>query len=103
MTRDEIRTEMFAQFWRAKVQGRQHHEINAGELYRTINGSPMKEGDKAAVADCCGVLRNEFKKGEATIVFEPPKSVGLALTIRYNIPRPKSSGSGVQQSDIGVS
>jgi len=99
MTREELRSEMNAQFWRAKTQGRECVEVNAGELYRAVAGAPLKDAEKTAIADCCAVMRNELKKGEAEVAFEPPKAVSAGLTIRYNVPRPKAAAESKEAEE----
>jgi hypothetical protein len=99
MTREELRSEMNAQFWRAKTQDRGYIEVNAGELYRTLSGNLPKGAEKSAIADCCAVMRNEFRKGEAEVVFEAPKMVGAALTIRYTVPRPKAVAAAAPDAE----
>jgi 5-methylcytosine-specific restriction protein A len=87
MNADGFRKELRGQILRATQQGRLHVEINAGELHRAIGGYPTKDGTPHAMPTCCDAMRSEFRDGYDSIVHEPPKGRGAALTIRYQLPR----------------
>ena len=83
-TTDEFRTELRKQLRRARQQGRPHAEINAGELHRTLGGYPPKVGDRAAaMPSCCTVMWEEYRRGNAEIIFQPDRGQGASLTIRF--------------------
>ena len=87
-TAEDFRVELAAQIDRATKQGRPHIEINAGELHRIVGGyPPRKGGPPHSMASCCNVMRAEFKRGNAEVVFGTDSGQALALTIRYYIPR----------------
>jgi hypothetical protein len=77
------------QIGRAEKQGRSHIEVNAGELHRVVGGYPPKAGKQHSMPTCCDVMRQEFKRGNATVIHEPTKGKGPALTICYDLPRPQ--------------
>ena len=80
---EDFRRELAAQVDRAARQGRPHVEVNAGELHRIVGSYP---GDHR-MPQCCEVMRQEAKRGNAEMVFETDSGEGAALTIRYKIPR----------------
>jgi len=80
---DDFRAELDAQISRATRQGRPQVEINAGELHRKIGSYP---GDHR-MPICCAIMRDEFRRGNATVVFETESGDAPALTIRYSLPR----------------
>jgi 5-methylcytosine-specific restriction protein A len=86
-TTDDFRTELNAQIDRATKQGRPHIEINAGELHRTVGGYPPKQGETHSMPSCCGVMREEFKRGRAEIIHETESGNAPSLTMRYTLPR----------------
>ena len=88
MDRKTFRDELLAQIQRATKQGRDHIEVNAGELHRTVGGFPPQPGEKHAMHICCMVMRGELARGNATTVHQGAKSEAYALTIRYELPRP---------------
>ncbi len=84
---DDFRTELRAQLRRATNQGRPHHEVNAGELHRTLGRYPPKSGENHAMSSCCSVMRAEIIQGKDEVIFETPSGQAAAYTIRYQIPR----------------
>ena len=84
---EDFRAELTAQIKRAAEQGRPHIEVNAGELHRSIGGYPPKVGQTHAMPSCCNVMRQEYAKGKAEIVYETESGQAPALTIRYYLPR----------------
>jgi hypothetical protein len=86
---DEFRSELDGQLDRARRQGRPHAEINAGELYRKVGGYPPKAGQNHSMPICCEVLWQEYRHGNAEIVFQTESGQAPALTIRYILPRPR--------------
>lgn len=86
----DFRAKMNEQISRAEKQGRPHVEINAGELHRVLGGYPPKAGDPLhSMPSCCEAMRQEFKRGDAEVVFETESGNAAALTIRYRLPRPR--------------
>ena len=85
---DQFRAELLSQIERAAKQGRPHVEINAGELHRKVGGYPPIAGEHHAMPTCCNVMREEFKRGNCTVVYETESGQAAALTIRYHLPRP---------------
>jgi 5-methylcytosine-specific restriction protein A len=83
-TAEDFRAELMALFARAAKQGRPHIEINAGELHRSVGGYP---GGSHRMPICCGVMRDEFKRGDAEVIYDTESGQGAALTIRYSLPR----------------
>jgi 5-methylcytosine-specific restriction protein A len=84
---DEFRAEIAAQIDRARKQGRPHVEINAGEFHRALGGYPPKQGESHAMPTCCNMMREEFKRGNAEIIYETESGHAPALTICYRFPR----------------
>jgi hypothetical protein len=84
---DQFRAELFAQIERAAEQRRPHVEINAGELHRMVGGYPPTAGEHHAMPTCCNVMREEFNRGNCTVVYETESGQAAALTIRYHLPR----------------
>jgi voltage-gated potassium channel len=68
---------------RAQKQGRPHVEINAGELHRQVGGYP---GPHQRMPSCCGALR-AIMSDKDTVIFEPERGDGAALTVRFALPR----------------
>jgi hypothetical protein len=85
-TAGDFRAELMAQIERATKQGRPHIEINAGELHRVVGGYPDKAGDHR-MPICCHVMRDEFKRGDAEMIYQTEGGQAPALTIRYKLPR----------------
>ncbi|MBZ8132981.1 HNH endonuclease [Afifella sp. IM 167] len=83
----EFRDELSAQVKRATEQGRPHMEVNAGELHRKIGGYPPESGKQHSMPSCCNVMREEFRKGNAEIVFETDSGQSASFTVRYMLPR----------------
>lgn len=89
-TAADFQKELRSQINRAQEQGRPHIEVNAGELHRTVGGYPPKAGEpQHSMPTCCDVMRQELKRGNATVIHEPKLGKGPALTIRYDLPRPR--------------
>jgi len=84
---NDFRAELKAQITRATRQGRPHVEINAGELHRTLGGYPSKAGKQHSMPTCCGVMMDEFHRGNAEIIHETGSGQAPVLTIRYKLPR----------------
>jgi 5-methylcytosine-specific restriction protein A len=84
---NDFRTELAAQIARAAKQGRSHVEINAGELHRAVGGYPPQAGEYHSMPTCCKVMRDEFERGKAEIIYKTESSNAPALTIRYYLPR----------------
>ncbi len=82
---DELRPELESQIDRAHRQGRPHVEINAGKLHRKVD--PITVGK--TMPTCCSVMMQEYRRGNAEIIFQPPSGQGPWLTIRYYLPRPR--------------
>jgi hypothetical protein len=80
MTAEEFRTEIRLQIERAKGQGRPYHEINAGELHRTLS---LGENVPNRVPVCCDVMHQEAKLTRSEIVYQTPSGHSSSLTIRY--------------------
>jgi voltage-gated potassium channel len=80
---NDFRATIAAQLQRAERQGRDHHEINAGELHRQLGGDP---GTAHRMPSCCDALRDAMA-GTDRIVFQPDGGNGASLTIRYELPR----------------
>lgn len=87
MTPESFRAELRAQIGRAERQGRQHVEINAGELHRLIGGYPASPGAPHRMPLCCSVMRDELERGNAEIVFQTESGQGSSFTVRYLLPR----------------
>ena len=87
MNSDDFRAELQAQIARAQRQGRPHIEVNAGELHRVIGGYPQEAGSSHRMPICCSVMREEYARGRAEVVFETDSGQGAAITIRYHLPR----------------
>jgi hypothetical protein len=85
---DDFRTELRQQFERAQAQGRAHIEVNAGELHRTLGGYP---GADHRMPTCCSALKEEFARGNAVVIWEPPSTDGASLTMLYGLPRASNS------------
>jgi hypothetical protein len=88
---EQFRTELIALIDRAAKQGRPHVEINAGELHRKVGGYPPKPGEQHAMPTCCNVMRDEFDRGNCSVVYETESGQAPALTIRYGLPRPATT------------
>jgi hypothetical protein len=86
-TTKDFRSELKSQIDRANRQGRRHVEINAGELHRTVGGYPPKKGESHSMPSCCGVMREEYGRGNAEVIHETDSGNAPSLTIRYNLPR----------------
>ena len=99
MDRKTFRDELVAQIQRATKQGRDHIEVNAGELHRTVGGFPPEPGGKHAMHICCMVLRSELARGKASVIHEGVKAEAYALTIRYDLPRPPRVKSEPEDSE----
>ena len=67
----------------AEHSGRDHIEINAGELHRDVGDDPSSQH---RMPMCCQAMRNELREGDE-IVSSPPEENGASLTIRYRLPR----------------
>lgn len=80
---EDFRRELRAQIKRASNQGREHVEINAGELHRVVGGYPSGNGRSHSMPLCCAIMRQELNLVEGEIVYEPERKQGAALTIRY--------------------
>jgi 5-methylcytosine-specific restriction protein A len=83
--------ELDAQIERAQRQGRQHVEINAGELHRTVGGYPSESGAPHRMPLCCSVMRDELERGNAEIVHQADSGQGSSFTVRYLLPRASHS------------
>jgi voltage-gated potassium channel len=81
--RDAFADAIAEQLTRAGRQGRDHHEINAGELHRMIGGYP---GPSHRMPVCCAAMRQAMT-GNDRIDFQPDEGDGASLTIRYELPR----------------
>jgi len=84
-TADDFRCELLNQIKRANDQGRPHAEINSGELHRTLGGYP--NGGKHHMPACCAEMEREFVAGKDEYIYQPTKTKGASLTIRYALPR----------------
>ncbi len=82
---DDFRCELLKQIKRAENQGRPHIEINSGELHRSVGGYP--NGGNHSMPVCCTVMDGEYVGGKDDYVFQPEKTQGASLTIRYALPR----------------
>lgn len=78
--------EIEAQLRRAQRQGRAHHEINAGELHRTLGGYPSSDSSHR-MPICCSAIRKLVDRQRDAIVFAPPSGDGAAFTVRFGLPR----------------
>jgi 5-methylcytosine-specific restriction protein A len=87
MSPEDFRKELAAQIGRAQRQGRQHIEVNAGELHRAVGGYPSGAGASHRMPLCCSVMRDELEKGNAEIVFQAESGQGSSFTVRYLLPR----------------
>lgn len=70
-------------FNRAKDQGLQYVDVNAGDIHRSVGGYPGKDH---RMPRCCDVMRAAMRKGDE-ILAAPPRGDGSSLTIRYRLPR----------------
>ena len=82
-TFEDFAAEVEAVIQRATDQGRQHVEINAGEMHRAVGSYP---GQNHRMPSCCRALRKAMKSSDL-IIHAPPQGDGAALTIRYSLPR----------------
>jgi len=71
------------QLARAERQGRDHHEINAGELHRLLGGYPSASH---RMPMCCDMMRDAMGPNDR-ITFQPEGGDGASLTVRYELPR----------------
>lgn len=78
---EAFRKELQAQISRAAKQGRQHVEINAGELHRVVSPTENRH------AMACSAMR-EVQKPADQIIHAPPSGDGPSFTVRYALPRP---------------
>lgn len=79
--------EISAQLERAGEQRRVHAEINAGEVWRTMQAC----GSDTDLAACCRALGAAMQPGDE-LIHAPPSGVGEAVTIRFRLPRPGVEG-----------
>lgn len=85
---DKFQDELSAEIERAHRQGRNHVEINAGELHRIVGGYPSRLGVPDRMCRCQNVMREEFRRGQAEVIHQAGEVDPSALTIRYELPRP---------------
>ncbi len=88
---DNFQEALGAKIERARRQGRDHIEINAGELHRAVGGYPAKAGAADRMPRCCNVMREELRRGHAEVIRVTDSEDPPALTIRYDLPRPPLS------------
>jgi len=79
MTEEDFLTEINAQIERAKLQGRPHVEINAGELHRLVGGYPVDH----RMPTCCEAMRKAMIRSADIFIHKPEKGNGASLTVRY--------------------
>jgi 5-methylcytosine-specific restriction protein A len=72
--------------------------VNAGELHRVVGGYPPKAGEHHSMPSCCEVMRKERTRGNAEPVHQTESGNSPALTIRYNLPRPRDM-KGIPEGD----
>jgi hypothetical protein len=90
---DSYRDGLRATFDAMERLGVPSFELTAGDLYRTMGGSP-RTGDRLSA--CCAVLRSAMEPGDEILVV-PPEGEGAQLRIRYRLPR--SGGAPAKGSE----
>lgn len=71
-------------FKKAEQEGKDHIDINAGELHRSLGYYPDRKHHR--MKTCCYVMRKMMNLNDE-ILHQPPKGYGASLTIRYRLPR----------------
>lgn len=64
---------------RARKQGKEYVDINAGDVHRAVGGYP---GDDHRMATCCGVM-NRLMGLKDEVIATPLKGKGASHCIRY--------------------
>jgi 5-methylcytosine-specific restriction protein A len=66
---------------RARQDGLNFIDINAGNLHRSVGGYP---GANHRMPVCCAVLRSRMKSGDK-VIDAPPKGYGATFTVRFQV------------------
>lgn len=82
---------------KALEEGRDHIDINSGDLHRRVGGYP---GPNHRMVVCCQVMYDTRRIGDE-ILSAPPKGRGASLTIRYRLPRNEGKPSAVPNQAPG--
>lgn len=81
---EDFKQAIFNIFENAEERGKDHVDINAGNLHRSLGYYPNKGNHR--MFTCCRVMRKMMKINDE-ILYEPPSGYGPSLTIRYRLPR----------------